>query len=318
MRGDERGAGAAAAGAGDPGAALPDPQPDLAAVADRARRRYWRAPETAGHARGRARAPRDRPPRHRRRKRSRADCRYWCRPGSTAAPAPDRQASVSMARASGMSRQPVRAGPISTATCPSGMIRRRGARPRSRSAPARSPVSRRTSQATQRVALPQASASLPSGLRMRMKSCAAGLRGGSSTISWSQPMPVWRSAKARAAPIADRELAAAGVEHDKIVAEPVHLQKRHLAHGAAYMAAALPLSNAGRRAAAAGDGSAAPRSGSSPRRGGPLAWAALSRRFAAAPRRCCLDSGVPRAAAARRRAPFPYRPGSTGADAGDF
>src|SRR5436305_15342911 len=32
---DEGGAGAAAAGAGDPGAALPDPQPDVAPVADR-------------------------------------------------------------------------------------------------------------------------------------------------------------------------------------------------------------------------------------------------------------------------------------------
>src|SRR6516164_8910278 len=32
---DERGARAAAAGAGDPGAALPDPQPDVPAVADR-------------------------------------------------------------------------------------------------------------------------------------------------------------------------------------------------------------------------------------------------------------------------------------------
>ena len=35
MGGDQRGAGAAAAGAGDPGAALPDAQPDLLAVADR-------------------------------------------------------------------------------------------------------------------------------------------------------------------------------------------------------------------------------------------------------------------------------------------
>ena len=35
VRPDERGAGAAAAGAGDPGAALPYPQPDLPTVADR-------------------------------------------------------------------------------------------------------------------------------------------------------------------------------------------------------------------------------------------------------------------------------------------
>src|SRR5260370_26521000 len=35
MRRDERGAGAAAAGARDPGAALPDPQPNVPPVADR-------------------------------------------------------------------------------------------------------------------------------------------------------------------------------------------------------------------------------------------------------------------------------------------
>ena len=69
-----------------------------------------------------------------------------------------------------MSRQPVRAGPISTATRPSGSdlgLEQPGdGLDRTR----RSPVSRGNSQATQRVALPQASASLPSALRMRMKS----------------------------------------------------------------------------------------------------------------------------------------------------
>ncbi len=44
----------------------------------------------------------------------------------------------------------------------------------------------------------------------------------------------------------DRECAAAGVEHDKVVAEAVHLQKRHLPHSVAYMAALAALSNAAR------------------------------------------------------------------------
>ena len=46
--GDQRGAGAAAAGRGDAGAALPDAQPDAARGRGPPRRRYWRAAETAG------------------------------------------------------------------------------------------------------------------------------------------------------------------------------------------------------------------------------------------------------------------------------
>ena len=151
-------------------------------------------------ARARGRAPPDRPPRHRRRKRSRADCRYWCRPAPTAAPAPDRGDRY---------RQPGPAG-FRASRCAPAPYRRRSARPpgsRLRAARRRSRCCTRagrrsrgcSSQATQRVALPQASASLPSGLRMRISSRAAGWRGGSSTISWSQPMPVCRSANARAA-----------------------------------------------------------------------------------------------------------------------
>ena len=48
----------------------------------------------------------------------------------------------------------------------------------------------------QRVALPQLSTSPPSLFQMRMVTSA--LAEGSSTISWSQPMPVLRSAMARA------------------------------------------------------------------------------------------------------------------------
>ena len=46
---------------------------------------------------------------------------------------------------------------------------------------------------------------------------------GSSRISWSQPMPVWRSASALASAgvIVDRLLAP--VEDDEVVAETVHL-----------------------------------------------------------------------------------------------
>jgi hypothetical protein len=51
-----------------------------------------------------------------------------------------------------------------------------------------------TLAATQRVALPQAPASPPSGLWMRMKTSATFCRGVSSRISWSQPMPRRRSA----------------------------------------------------------------------------------------------------------------------------
>jgi hypothetical protein len=43
---------------------------------------------------------------------------------------------------------------------------------------------------------------------------------------------------------AKRDRAAAKIEHDKIVAEPVHFEKRDLAHRAAYMAARAALSNA--------------------------------------------------------------------------
>lgn len=43
---------------------------------------------------------------------------------------------------------------------------------------------------------------------------------------------------------AERNRTAAKIEHDKIVAEPVHFEKRDLAHRAAYMAARTALSNA--------------------------------------------------------------------------
>jgi hypothetical protein len=53
-------------------------------------------------------------------------------------------------------------------------------------------------------------------------------------------MPIRQCARALGP---DRKSAAAGIEHDKVVAEAVHLQKRHLSHSAAYMAAPPALSN---------------------------------------------------------------------------
>ena len=78
-----------------------------------------------------------------------------------------------------------------------------------------------TSAATQRAALPQAPTSPPSAFQMRMNTSA--LRDGSSAMSWSQPIPSLRSAMARTASGAERKRARPRVEHDEIVAEPVHL-----------------------------------------------------------------------------------------------
>ena len=59
-------------------------------------------------------------------------------------------------------------------------------------------------------------------------------------------MPVWRSASARAAGGIDRERFAAAVEHDEIVAEPVHLAERD----ACAISARLYVRGRGGRAAA--------------------------------------------------------------------
>ncbi len=61
------------------------------------------------------------------------------------------------------------------------------------------PVSSITSQATQRVALPQASASEPSLFQMRMKTSPRSV--GSMAMTWSAPAPVSRVGDgARSAP----------------------------------------------------------------------------------------------------------------------
>jgi hypothetical protein len=60
------------------------------------------------------------------------------------------------------------------------------------------PRSRISSWATQREALPQASTSPPSALRICMAASVLPFFGGSITMNWSQPTPVLRSATARA------------------------------------------------------------------------------------------------------------------------
>ena len=70
------------------------------------------------------------------------------------------------------------------------------------------PVSPNRRSAMQREALPQLSTSSPALFQMRMRTSAAAE--GSSTISWSQPMPVLRSAMARALPSIDRQRRARG------------------------------------------------------------------------------------------------------------
>ena len=93
------------------------------------------------------------------------------------------------------------------------------------------------------MALPQASASLPSGLRMRIRSCAAGCRAPfeqNDLVAADPGMPVGQRPRARGT---DRDRIAAAIEHDEVVAEAVHLQERDLVHAAGYMAASRGLSN---------------------------------------------------------------------------
>ena len=86
--------------------------------------------------------------------------------------------------------------------------------------------------AMQREALPQLSTSKPSLFQMRMRTSA--VFEGSSMISWSQPIPFLRSAMALACASLDGAAVRAGVENDKVVAEPVHLAEWYgasLCHG---------------------------------------------------------------------------------------
>ena len=118
-----------------PGAALPDAQPDALAVARPRRRRYWRARETARHARAPGRASRGRSPRHRRRRTSRAGCPYWCRPGRDSGPADSSTCSVSISPGQrDVAPVGARPAPCRPRRARPAASRRRAARPRSRCA----------------------------------------------------------------------------------------------------------------------------------------------------------------------------------------
>ena len=136
----------------------------------------------------------------------------------------------------GMSRQSKLTRPMSTLTRPS---------PRASASSSPAAVSMMTcsvffsaisSEATQRLALPQAATSPPSALRMRMKASARAAAGGSMTMSWSQPTPVCRSAMARTCSAFSASGAAPRVEDDEVVAEPMHLDEGERAHDALNMA----------------------------------------------------------------------------------
>ena len=117
--------------------------------------------------------------------------------GSASGPRESGRCSVSTAEASGMSRQPKRGSPMSTVTA-TGPARRAASVPAAVSSKAASrPDSSIAIHATQRAALPQASASPPSALWMVNAASAAPSAGSRRTISWSQPMPVRRCAIAR-------------------------------------------------------------------------------------------------------------------------
>ena len=85
-----------------------------------ARSRYWRARGTAGRVPAADRALRPAGAPRRPRRTSRAGCPCWRRPDRRPGPATRSRCSVSIGRASGMSGQSSRAGPMSTRTRPSG------------------------------------------------------------------------------------------------------------------------------------------------------------------------------------------------------
>ena len=81
--------------------------------------------------------------------------------------------------------------------------------------------------------LPDFSASLPSGLKMRRPKSAR--RAGTSTSTPSAPTPVWRSHSRAHARGRDREVELRRIDHEVVVAEPVALEER-VAHGARMLA----------------------------------------------------------------------------------
>jgi len=114
VRRDKGGAGAAAAGAGDPGPALPHPQTDIPAFPNRR--------DADVRALGKQRVVLEIGPSAARSiastsatKKVACGLPMLVQTGAVSAPSASSTRSVGIARASGISRQPVRAGPISTA-----------------------------------------------------------------------------------------------------------------------------------------------------------------------------------------------------------
>ena len=104
---------------------------------------------------------------------------------------PTGRVAVSIGSASGICRQSKRGAPMLTVAPPP-------AADAESSPPAVSIVQSPPSRvATQRVALPQAETSEPSAFQIRIATSATSQD--ARTMSWSQPMPVWRSAIATAA-----------------------------------------------------------------------------------------------------------------------
>ena len=58
-----------------------------------------------------------------------------------------------------------------------------------------------------------------------MKASARPFFGGSITMNWSQPTPVWRSATAPRLGIAQRQRLRPRIDDDEVVAQPVHLDE---------------------------------------------------------------------------------------------
>ncbi len=316
MRGDHSGAGAAAAGAGDPGAALPDPQPDQAAIAHRrhadigALRKQLVMLEDGTQRRhvdrlgvvdekGRVRVADIGADRHRQR--------------------PERQI-----QASGVH------GPRQRDLAPAGARRPhidrdlpvghdQGFEEPGRRLDPHPPIAglaaHQPADAAGGVAAGLGLAAVRVADAHQELRCGIGGRLQHDQLVAADAGAAVGQGPSRADP--DRELAATGVEHDKIVAEAVHLQKRHLAHcaclyggGAAAVQRRPPSSRQRGRLSRASkriySDVATARPGMPCRAGSPQRHGVV------------LEPGVPRAAAARRRAPFPYRPGSTGADRATF
>ena len=184
VRGDGGGAGARSAGQRDARRRAPRPASGGDPARSATRTRHWCARGTGD--RSRSAPPR---PRHvhgfgvRRRRTRNADCPCPPPPGS-----PGRgRCSRSASRESGTSRQSSSGCPMFTLTCPSAR-RSAPSTPRSVSKVTRSrPSPRITSSATQRVALPQAPARVPSAFQ---KSSAKSARSASRiSASWSKPTP---------------------------------------------------------------------------------------------------------------------------------